>query len=135
MTTKEAKATLNILRNSNIEINCRASIKSAQEQALVDNIVQIVKLCDTHIDRIRFDRNPKSYGSTGTRFVKQSFYPTEKKYELYVNLAKVSNRKGDYVFADESRLFNSIRNLADRSNNTKFINRMNKKYNLNKEEA
>lgn len=135
MTTKEAKATLNILRNSNIEINCRASIKSAQEQALVDRIVQIVKLCDTHIDRIRFDRNPKSYGSTGTRFIKQSFYPREKKYELYVNLAKVSNSKGDYVLSDESDLFDSIKETANRSQNTKFINKMNKKYNLNKQEA
>lgn len=130
MATKEAKVTLNVMKNSNMKINCRARIKSAQEQALVDNIIQTVKECDTHISRIRFDRNPKSYGSTGTRFVKQSYYSSENIYELYVNLAKISNRNGDYVFNKETELFDAIRKTVDRANNTKFITKMNKKYKL-----
>jgi len=130
MATKEAKATLNILKNANIQINCRARIKSAQEQALIEQIEQTVKETDTHIGRIRFDRNPKSYGSTGTRFVKQSYYSEDNTYELYVNLAKVSDRNGKYVFTKETELLDTIRKTVDRANSAKFINKINKKYNL-----
>jgi predicted transcriptional regulator len=130
MATKQAKATLNVLKNSTIEINCRARIKSAQEQALVDSIVNAVRETDTHIGRIRFDRNPKSYGSTGTRFVKQSYSVKDNTYELYVNLAKVSNRAGDYQFDNETKLLDTIRKYVDRGNCLKFITKINKKYKL-----
>ena len=130
MATIEAKATLNLLKNSNIQINCRASIKSAQEQQLVDDIVRTVQECDTHIGRIRFDRNPKSYGSTGTRFVKQAYYSNDNIHELYINLAKVTNRLGTYTFDNETKLLDTIRKLVDRSNNSKWIAKINKKYSL-----
>jgi len=130
MATIEAKATLNVLKNANIQINCRARIKSAQEQQLIDNIVRTVQECDTHIGRIRFDRNPKSYGSTSTRFVKQSYYSTDNTYELYVNLAKVTNRNGNYYFDKETELLDTIRKYVDRANNTTFISKIIKKYNL-----
>jgi hypothetical protein len=126
-----AKITMNIIKNSNITIKCRARIKNIEEKDLVDSVIQAVKETDTHITRIRFDRNPVAYGSRGTRFVKTSYSPVDNVFELYVNLAKVTHKSsGNFVLSDVSEFIDNIRITADRfsAKSAKFINKVNKKY-------
>jgi hypothetical protein len=92
MSKIDTTTVFNQLKNLKMQVQCRAQIKSAREQRLIDDITQIARCTDTHISRLRFDRNPKAWGSTGTRDIKVSYSITDNAYELYINLAKVTDR-------------------------------------------
>lgn len=126
----DSTATMNVIKNSNMQINCRAKIKNSKEQQLVDAVVNAVRRNDTHISRIRFERNTKAWGSTSTRFVKQSYYSDDNTYELYVNLAKVTTKAGYTDLTDMQALLDVVLSVSSRTNSQDFINSMNKKYSL-----